>query len=72
MKKFETGETYTARDGGGYRWTFEVLGRTKCFVTIRETNARPEETKRVRVKTDDEGEWALPLGSYSLAPVMRA
>lgn len=70
--RFEEGAEYSARSFGDYDcvWTFLVLKRTAKFITISEASS--DEILRVGVKTDKDGEWALPFGSYSLAPVIRA
>ncbi len=67
---FQVGATYTARSAANYDcvWAFEVTARTAKFVTLREG----DETMRVGVKVDQDGEWALPFGTYSMAPVIRA
>ena len=67
---FEVGKTYRARSivDHTFFWTFTVVARTAKFVTLE----GHDKTVRVGVKTSDEGEWALPNGSYSMAPVLRA
>lgn len=69
---FEVGQTYdTGR--GDYIWTFTVVKRTARFITIESDQGK---TSRVGVKVSSYGgrtyEWALPLGSYSMAPVINA
>ena len=56
---------------GDYTWTFEAVARTAKFVTLQDGIG---DLHRVKVHIDarDGGEWALPLGSYSMAPVIRA
>lgn len=67
---FKVGSTYTARSAANYDcvWAFTVIKRTAKFVTLLEG----ADTMRVGVKTDRDGEWALPFGTYSMAPVIRA
>jgi len=66
---FQVGETYdTGR--GDYVWTFTVLRRTAKFITVREHGCNEE--RRVGVKVHDGREWALPLGTFSMAPVISA
>jgi hypothetical protein len=67
---FEVGATYSTRSAGDHNcvWTFEVVKRSAKFVTLRRENG---DVVRVGVKTDDQGEWTLPFGSYSMAPVLR-
>lgn len=74
---FEVGKTYSCRSAFDHNcvWTFEVVKRTAKFITIREWflgewNGLP--AKRRGVKLSDGAEYALPLGDYSFAPVIRA
>lgn len=70
---FQVGQTLTARSAGDHNciWRFEVIKRTAKFVTLLRDNGHDGETLRVGIKTDDLGEWALPFGTYSMAPVVR-
>lgn len=68
--KFTVGTAYNT-GSHDYCWTFTVVARTAKFVTLRQWGTNDE--RRVGVKVDrDGGEWALPLGSYSMAPIIRA
>ena len=71
MTKFEIGKTYSTRLATSYSTvlTYEVVSRTAKFVTIRD---RYGKTKRVGVKSNDGREFALPDGSYSMAPIISA
>jgi len=74
--KFETGKTYTTRLIGdsNLRFDFEVLGRTAKTMVIGELcmgNA-VRSVKRVKIRVDNNVETALPMGRYSMAPVIRA
>ena len=69
---FKAGETYTC----GTAWdstrtlTFAVVKRTAKFVTLTDKHG---ETYRVGIKTRNDGtEFVLPLGSFSMAPVLSA
>lgn len=70
--KFQVGNTYSARSASDHNcvWTFTVIARTAKFVTITDG----DETRRVGaiVSSFDGAEYALPFGSYSMAPVIRA
>lgn len=73
-RRFEVGQVVDTGTGD-YRWTFDVIKRTRCFVTLRDR--LDGKTYRVGIKTNVEyggsaDEWALPFGSYSLAPVVNA
>jgi hypothetical protein len=67
---FKIGQTYTARSACDYNciFSFKVLKRSAKFLTIEHNG----DTKRVGIKQSDHGEWALPLGRYSMAPVINA
>lgn len=69
--EFVPGGTYPTRSACDHNavFTYTVVARTARFVTVRD---RDGHTKRVGVKRDATGEWALPEGAYSMAPVIRA
>lgn len=68
---FQVGSTYEARSACDYDcvWTFTVTARTARFITIVD---RDRETRRVGVRVWNGVESASPLGTYSMAPVIRA
>jgi len=71
-KTFTTGTDYTCRSICDYDcvWTFTVTKRTAKFITII---GRDGETSRVGVKLGSDGnEYASPLGSFSMSPIIRA
>lgn len=66
---FQVGHHYPT-GGHDYVWTFTVTSRTAKFLTLREAYG---DVYRVGVRTNHDGsEWALPLGRYANAPVIRA
>jgi hypothetical protein len=71
---FQVGTTYTTRSAADSNciFRFTVTKRTAKFITVLRDNGADGELIRVGVKTDERGEWALPLGSFSMAPVIRA
>lgn len=71
---FTVGETYTTRFATDHTHAlrFTVAKRSAKFVTLVRDNGADGEVLRVGVRTDDRGEWTLPLGSFSMAPVLRA
>jgi hypothetical protein len=73
IQRFQVGAVYTARSLCDYEivWAFTVLSRTHKFITILE-HSSPEKPKRVGVKIHNGEEYALPLGSYSMAPAIHA
>ena len=68
---FQVGSTYEARSASDYDcvWTFTVVSRTSRFITITDRNG---EVRRVGVRVWQGVESASPLGTYSMAPVIRA
>jgi len=74
--KFKTAAKYSCRSVCDYNtvWTFEVVSRTDKSVTLREVvNGVPSnKTVTKRVKLFQGVESVFPLGSYSMAPILRA
>jgi hypothetical protein len=70
MKKFEIGKTYFARSACDHNciWHYTVTARTPKTVTL----SGDDGTITRRVKGDSDGEYCLPQGSFSMAPVLRA
>ena len=73
---FTTGNIYTAQSAcdSNCVWSFIVIKRTAKFITIQDVTfpERPDEKPvRVGVKTGNDGEWAMPMGTYSMCPVIR-
>ena len=68
---FQVGETVATRSACDYNciFAFTVVARTAKFVTLDDGR----KTYRVGVKTSqiDGTEYALPFGSFSMAPVVR-
>jgi hypothetical protein len=67
---FQIGETYTT-GAADYVWEFTVTARTAKFLTLLDKYG---DTSRVgcSISPYDGIEKALPLGRYSLAPVISA
>lgn len=81
VAKFEVGSTYTATSPCDQNavWAFTVVRRTVKFLHIVETAELGSgaldsvDSKCVGIKTNDSGvEFALPLGKFSMAPVITA
>lgn len=66
---FRIGATYTTGEGHDYVWHFTVTARTAKFLTLVDKYG---DTTRVGVYSVDGVESALPLGRYSMAPVITA
>ena len=71
MTKFKTGKTYTHNFAGDYNAcvAWKVLKRTDKSITI-ESDTFGRKTRRIKVW--DNAETVMPLGSYSMAPVLTA
>jgi len=76
MIKFEAGTTYKCRSVCDHNciWTYQVNRRTAKSVWLKELiNANQHiESKRFLIKEYDGAEYVKPLGSYSMAPILRA
>ena len=70
MAKFEAGKEYSfnwyCEDGGTSRLT--IVSRTEKTVVI----SYKGEQKRKKIYVDSNGEYIMPTGSYSMAPICRA
>lgn len=69
---FETGQFYETRSTCDWdtMLVYECTSRTAKTVTF--LSVLSETPKRVKVRTYARGEWAMPEGQYSMAPVLRA
>lgn len=67
---FRVGETVATRSACDHDciFRFTVIARTARFVTLDDGH----DTYRVGIKTWDGYEYALPFGSYSMAPLVYA
>lgn len=72
MKKFEIGKTYTMTSpcDRGCVWVYTVTARTAATITI--TDGTETRCCRINAGWSDKGEAVLPLGRYSMCPVLRA
>lgn len=73
IKKFTIGETYFCRSVCDHEcvWHFEVTARTSSTVLI-EGSGLPDKAAVRKIKVWDGEEFVMPLGSYSMAPSLRA
>ena len=71
MIKFKVGKVYTMRSICDHEciWECEVIKRTRKFVTVKPNNQDPV---MVKIHTMNGVEFCFPLGSYSMAPVLKA
>lgn len=75
MKKFEIGKTYSMRSACDHNciWTFTVAKRTACTVTLVDVDTNKTRNCRIsKIYSNNNSEAVLPLGNYSMAPVLRA
>lgn len=78
MKKFEVGKVYEMRSACNQDcvWRYKVTARTASTVTLENMNDLTRgKTIRCRISkaySDEQGEAVLPLGGYSMAPVLSA
>lgn len=72
MKKFEVGKVYWMFSPAqqSCTWEYKVVGRTNKMISLQPLEGG--ETKRCKVSVDMDEEWAKPLGSYSMCPMLRA
>lgn len=75
VKAFKVGKTYSCKSPCDQNcvWSFEVVSRTAKRVTLRGNfMAGGVENRSFGVKIWDGAETVKPLGSYSMAPTLRA
>jgi len=70
VTKFEVGKEYKVRSVGDHDciFSFTVTGRSNKFIMINGEGR----TRRVGITIYDGAETALPLGKFSMAPIIRA
>lgn len=74
MKKFEVGKTYEAHSICNYDCLFRytVTKRTACTVTMVDKFGAEKRYHISKTHSNEKAEAVLPLGSYSMAPVLHA
>jgi hypothetical protein len=72
MKKFKIGQTYTTRSACDYDcvFTWTVVGRTEKSIKIVGDCLSKPTSRKIRIYGDYES--VMPLGSFSMAPVISA
>ena len=74
MTKFEIGKTYSMKSACDHNciWTYTVTERTEKTVTL--TDGKTTIKRRIikGLSEMNQTECVLPLGNYSMAPVLRA
>ena len=71
MSIFEIGKTYATRSACDHEciWKFRVVSRTEKTLLLQDEDGK---ARRRGISADASGEYCLPLGRYSMAPVLRA
>ena len=75
MKQFEVGKTYSMRSIGDYDciWTYKVTARTAQMITLVDDLGKVTKCRINKQATEYfKHECVKPLGSYSMAPILRA
>lgn len=75
MKKFETGKTYTMRSICDHEcvWAYKVKARTATMITLVDEKGMELKCRIIKALSEmDNREAVRPLGSYSMAPILRA
>lgn len=76
MEKFEIGKTYEMRSPCNHdcTWSYTVTARTACTITLKDNDTNKTRKCRVsKLYSEMDGrEVVLPLGNYSMAPMLRA
>lgn len=78
VTEFVVGELYSMRSVCDHEaiWTFRVIARTAKRLVLQSSNCvqAEEKTEHIRcgIKIWDGRETCLPLGRYSMAPILRA
>lgn len=74
MKKFEIGKTYrmTSACDSECVWEYKVISRTAQTITL--TDGKETKKCRINKKLSEyrNGETVLPLGNYSMCPLLTA
>ncbi len=73
MKKFEVGKKYEMHSICDWDcvWVYTVTARTAATITITD-GEKVQKCRISKVYSDADGEAVLPLGNYSMCPVLRA
>lgn len=75
MTKFETGRTYTMRSACDHEcvWVYTVKARTAQVITLVDEKGKELKCRIIKAISEmDNREAVRPLGSYSMAPILRA
>jgi hypothetical protein len=74
MTKFESGKTYSMRSACDHEciWTYTVTARTTSTITL-DDGSKEIKCRIIKALSEmDNRECVRPLGSYSMAPILRA
>ena len=75
IKQFKVGKSYSMRSACDHDciWTYKVVKRTACTVILKDEYGK-KITCRINKKQTEfsKAECVLPLGSFSMNPILRA
>ncbi len=74
-KQFKVGKSYSMRSACNYEcvWTYKVLKRTACTVTLKDDNGKTTTCRISKGLTAwCNAECVKPLGTYSMSPILKA
>ena len=75
MKQFEIGKKYSMRSVCDHNciWEYEVVKRTNSTITIKDEKGNISTCRINKLYSEmDNGEVIMPLGKYSMCPMLRA
>lgn len=75
MKKFEIGKKYSMRSACDHNciWSYTVVARTACTITLEDESGKTRKCRVSKAYTEyNKAETVLPLGQYSMCPVLSA
>ena len=74
IKRFEVGKTYSMRSTCDYEcvWTYKVTARTACTITLMGRGGEIKCRINKQLTEWSNVESVLPLGKYSMSPILRA
>ena len=72
LKQFKINKVYSMNSSCDINcfWSYEVIGKTTKSVKLHDLNTGEKFIRRIKII--DNTEYCMPLGSYSMAPTLRA
>mgnify|MGYP003652958959 FL=1 len=72
MKTLEAGKTYIGRFICNYDSTFEITVMKRTDKSVTFIHPHTGESKRAKIHNYDGSEFFMPLGNYSMSPIISA